>query len=384
MKKLIPAVVVAALLFSCNGGADKGKFTVEGEIKSVADQKIYLEELFFDSKPPQVIDTGEIKNGKFIVNGLAPQEGLYHLRLEKDENTYLFISQDGKINLTADAGIPGLSGYNISGQANASLKKMLKYTDSVGQLISNKDRLLGEFIKAGISETDSTFIAESNEFTSMRDSYINYSFQYADTAKNPMVALFTALMPPVEFSKFEAPVAKLAKRFPDHKGIATALTFIKEKIAADGLTQTQPNSGSVVLVGSMAPDFTMNDAEAKPFSLSQLRGKYVLLDFWASWCKPCREENPNVVAAYNQFKDKNFTVLGVSLDEDKAAWQKAIAEDKLPWQHLSDLKTGNSGAATLYGVTGIPYNFLIDPQGKIIAANLRGAELQTKLSELIK
>jgi peroxiredoxin len=108
------------------------------------------------------------------------------------------------------------------------------------------------------------------------------------------------------------------------------------------------------------------------------------VDFWASWCGPCRQENPNVVAAYNQFKDKNFTVLGVSLDEDKAAWQKAITKDNLTWNHMSDLKQWESEAVKAYGFEGIPFNVLIDPQGKIIASGLRGEELESKLKEVLK
>ena len=134
----------------------------------------------------------------------------------------------------------------------------------------------------------------------------------------------------------------------------------------------------------MAPDITMNDTEGKPFSLSSLKGKYVLVDFWASWCGPCRGENPNIVEAYNKFKDKNFTILGVSLDEDKDAWLKAIKDDNLTWKQISDLKGWNNAAVPLYGFDAIPYNVLVDPEGKIIATSLRGSTLQLFLAKTLK
>jgi peroxiredoxin len=138
-------------------------------------------------------------------------------------------------------------------------------------------------------------------------------------------------------------------------------------------------------VGVMAPDFTQNDVNGVPVKLSSFRGKYVLLDFWASWCGPCRQENPNVVKAYNKYKGKNFTILSVSLDraDGRADWLAAIKNDALTWTHVSDLKFWNNQAAALYSISSIPANFLIDPNGKIVARDLRGDDLENKLAEVL-
>lgn len=139
-------------------------------------------------------------------------------------------------------------------------------------------------------------------------------------------------------------------------------------------------------IGSIAPDFQQEDINGNPVKLSDFKGKYVLIDFWASWCGPCRKENPNVLEAYNLYKNQNFTVLGVSLDNPgkKADWLKAIEDDHLPWTNVSDLKGWENAAAKLYGVRAIPHNVLVDPQGKIIAINLRGNNLNDFLKNLFK
>lgn len=145
------------------------------------------------------------------------------------------------------------------------------------------------------------------------------------------------------------------------------------------------NGASALALGQKAMDFTQNDVNGKPVRLSDFKGKYVLIDFWASWCGPCRQENPNVLRAYNKYKDQNFTVLGVSLDNpgQKEAWLQAIKEDGLSWTQVSDLKGGNNEVAEMYQVKSIPTNFLVGPDGKILAKNLRGADLENKILELL-
>ncbi|MDR2283704.1 MAG: AhpC/TSA family protein [Sphingobacterium sp.] len=137
-------------------------------------------------------------------------------------------------------------------------------------------------------------------------------------------------------------------------------------------------------LGSQMMEFTQNDPEGNPVSFSDFKGKYVLVDFWASWCGPCRAENPNVLKAYNNYKDKNFTVLGISLDDDADKWKKAIHDDAMPWTQVSSLKGFDNEVSTYYGIRGIPSTLLVDPTGKIIAKDLRGESLQQRLAEIFE
>jgi peroxiredoxin len=147
--------------------------------------------------------------------------------------------------------------------------------------------------------------------------------------------------------------------------------------------QAAQSAGGDSWVGKSVPDLSLPDVNGKKVSISSFRGKYLLIDFWASWCGPCRMENPNVVEAYKTFKGKNFTILGVSLDKDKDAWKKAISQDHLTWTHISDLKYWNSQAVETFGFQGIPFNVLVDPSGKVIAQELRGNDLENKLKEVL-
>ena len=148
--------------------------------------------------------------------------------------------------------------------------------------------------------------------------------------------------------------------------------------------EQQAKLDNLLPIGTVAPDFSQNSPAGKLITLSSLRGKVVLIDFWASWCRPCRMENPNVKRVYDRFHNKGFEILGVSLDRDKDAWTGAIAQDGLPWIHVSDLAFWNNAAAQLYGVSSIPYTVLLDRDGKVIAKNLRGPALEAKLAEVLK
>ncbi|NJK84446.1 MAG: TlpA family protein disulfide reductase, partial [Saprospiraceae bacterium] len=146
--------------------------------------------------------------------------------------------------------------------------------------------------------------------------------------------------------------------------------------------EQQMASARSFIIGAEAPDFGQQTPEGNTVQLSDLKGQVVLIDFWASWCGPCRQENPNVVRMYNKYKDKGFEILGVSLDRTKDAWLRAIEADKLTWQHVSDLRGWTNEVAQLYGVTSIPHTVLVDAEGKIIARNLRGATLEAKLESI--
>jgi peroxiredoxin len=222
-----------------------------------------------------------------------------------------------------------------------------------------------------VQSIQQSFTPIYQNFQAYRNDFIN-----TNTENASQIAAIKSLDVEKELDIYGSIVSNLERVFsksPTVKAVRAEYEKTKEEI----------QKKNILAIGNVAPDFTQNKLDGKPMKLSDLRGKVVLIDFWASWCGPCRRENPNVVAAYNKYKDKGFTIMSVSLDKDKNAWQGAIEKDGLIWpNHVSDLKQWSNEAARLYQVSAIPFTVLIDKDGKILATNIRGEELYKRLETI--
>lgn len=377
MRKIYFLFFILPVLFlaACNGG--KNKFTVNGDIKNIPDQTVYLEELNINDVIV-VLDSTETNKGRFELSASSPEPGLYRLRFEMNKQIILSI---GKENVKISGDWATLENYNVTGSpASASLNGFMRILREHMSDFNTMGGLIQMFEQEG---KDSMVQVVTEDMHKMNIEFTRYIEEYADTTQYLPNALFAVQMlnPAVEKDFMQAFIQSMNTRFPN----ATLAKDFTNKYnrMMDAANEPMPRMAGPA-VGQQAPDLMLQDVNGKNVSLSAFRGKYVLLDFWASWCGPCRRENPNIVSAYNKFKNKNFTIVGISLDSDKDKWKDAIEDDKLTWTHLSDLKKWESAAAMTYAVEAIPTNFLLDPEGKIIARDLRADELQNKLQEVLK
>lgn len=381
LRYLLPVALISftGVFTSCKD--DQNRFTVVGDISNMPSQKIFLEELGIDNVI--MVDSARSNDkGKFELSGKAPEPGLYRLRFEQNPQTFILLSVD-KGNLKLSADWTSLEDYAISGSApSESLRGFLREVRSTLAKF-NSLALVMDSLKA--QGRDSLLPRAEEDLNAVNSSFTRYIEQYADTTKSLPNALFAVQMlnPRSERPFLTSFADNIGTRFPNRK-LAKDWLAKNDQVFDNLKNPPAPPAAAGPAVGTSAPEINLPTPDGKNVSLSSLKGKYVLVDFWASWCGPCRRENPNVVAAYNKYKGKNFTILGVSLDEDKDKWMEAIEADELSWTHISDLKGWESIPARDYSVNGIPANFLLDPSGKIIARDLRGEELEAKLAEVLK
>ena len=344
-------------------------FTVKGTVKNYKDKYIYLNHKW-DEKP--FTDSTKVEGGKFTFTAKSAESNMYWLTFKNDINSQpniIFFVDAGKIEVTMDMD----SLQNMSVKAGPTQKDYTDYRSMMFNFQMQQQQIIQDYNVARQANDQAKMMAKQQEYESLsskvKQGLKDFIKAHPKSVVSGYIIYFEYNNPQTTPAELEEVIALLDKSTLNTKFGQMANQRLKQLL---GTT-----------VGHEAIDFTQNSPDGKPIKLSDYKGKVVLVDFWASWCGPCRAENPNVVAAYNKYKDKGFTVLGVSFDQNKEAWLKAVEKDQLTWNHVSDLKGWGNEVGRIYSITSIPQNLLIDKDGKILAKNLRGAELDMKLEEFL-
>ena len=337
---------------------------------------IYLEDL--NHKDLQRVDSMKTTgDGSFILKAQINEEGLYRINFDVEHYLVLILSPNDKnVSLSGDYTLIAHPEFKISG-SNGSMR-IYTFLNSFYSFLQNYSSLNAQKQLMPDQNSDAAVLIQQqmNQVIQQANDYLK---MYEDTCTDPVLCTFIVY----NFLN-TAPVDDL-KKYADHVAALNPNLTITSRFIKDITAMVaQQNAQQQFQIGAVPPEINLPDTSGNSIALSSLKGKYVLIDFWASWCGPCRKENPNVVAAFDKYHDKNFTVYSISLDNDASKWKAAIKSDHLAWPyHVSELKGWQSQICKSYNIQYIPQNFLIGPDGKIIGVNLHGTDLETKLQEVL-
>lgn len=361
------SAIWAIFLLSCSSAVQNTGVTIVGTIDNKAGELVWLQELKeggFNN-----IDSTEVENSSFRFDLEVKDHGFYRVNIFNRQIANLVLDGSEKeINIEADGKDPS-GKLEISGSENISLMRQM---DSLARKKQSDVQVLNNEAMAVRGKPNA-----AEMMTEIRDQYFMLMQKYDKMFKQKIAEATPSLAGIYGLNYIEV---------ENHLDFADSLAAIyKEELPGHFLAQdfvTEVENYRKLAIGADAPEISLPTPDGVELSLSSLQGNYVLIDFWAAWCRPCRMENPNVVRLYNKYSDENFEILGVSLDRKREDWLQAIEDDGLTWKHVSDLKYFNSEAAQKYNINAIPATYLIGPDGKIIAKNLRGESLASKLEEI--
>lgn len=371
---VVLAAGLAGVLASCGGKSKSGAFELKGNFKNSNGETIFLEKL--NSTKPVVVDSAVVdNNGDFEFASYVPKIGFYRIKVNEQNFAMLVLDSADKVTVTGDIKDLGNT-YKAEGSAETSLfidyNELAKQRDIRLDSLNKAFQMLMEGYQMDKKRMDSlsaVFEAPYNAIVGAANEKIVGMIK-ANANKYSSLMPIQALDPDTYMDVYTMLDEGLTKKFPNDKNVKMFHEVVSRSLATR--------------MGQVAPEINLPTPNGDKLALSSLRGKVVLVDFWASWCGPCRKEMPNVVAAYKKYKDKGFEIYGVSLDMDKDRWLEAIAKDGITWPQVSDLKQWGSDVVPLYSITGIPFTVLLDREGKIVAKNLRGQELEETLAEILK
>lgn len=364
------------LTFSCLAfvGCDDGPY-IKGTLTNAEGQKVVLERL--TPAAVMLLDSTEVTSkGEFKIATKVTEPGFYRLRLNENNFVLLQLAPNEKVIITGNA-LDFYKSYEVKGsdgsmalqELDRFLRVNFEQSDSLTQVF-NRQRTA--------TNADSLMQVIEPLFNAKQADKIAFVYKFIDGHKGQLSSLsaIQTLNANEHLDKFLEVGEALKAALPTSEYV----TGFNARIAD---LKTQQQAALRTSVGSFAPEIALNDPEGNPIKLSDLKGKVVLIDFWAAWCKPCRMENPNVVKMYNRFKNQGFEIFGVSLDRDKEAWVQAIKDDKMTWKHGSELQFWQSSFVPVYSLEGIPMTYLLDQNGRILAKGLRGPELEKKVEEIM-